>query len=88
LLLGHKIVHDGNLVMRANIKNVSITRDPTDAIKPVKGGARSKKIDGVVAGIMAIGAARLPSKDKGPEPLPEGYISPMMEMLEDEKSTV
>lgn len=84
LLIGHKIAHDGNLVMKANIKNVSVTRDPTDAIKPVKGGARSKKIDGVVAGIMAIGAARLPMKDKGPVIIPSGYRSPMMDEEEDQ----
>ena len=83
ILLGHKIAHDGNLVMRSNIKNVSITRDPTDAIKPVKGGSRTKKIDGVVAAIMGIGAARLPGKDKDIV-LPAGYRSPMMDEIEED----
>lgn len=48
--------HEGSPAMRWMISNVVIDRDPAGNIKPTKGKATGK-IDGVVAGIMAIGAS-------------------------------
>jgi len=55
LVLSGGMAHEGSPVMRWMVGNVVIDRDPAGNIKPTKGKS-SGKIDGVVSGIMAIGA--------------------------------
>jgi phage terminase large subunit-like protein len=59
MVLGRKIVHAGHPVLRWNVDCCSISRDPADCIKPVKPERHksSKRIDGVVAAIMALSRA-------------------------------
>lgn len=52
--LGHLTPKGVNPVMRWMVNNVAVRRDPADNIKPDKANARGR-IDGVVAGIMALG---------------------------------
>jgi len=54
LILREEINHAGNPVLRWMISNVEIKRDPAGNEKPDK-GASKEKIDGPVAGIMALG---------------------------------
>ena len=54
LILGRKIVHDGNAVMRWMVNNVSVDIDPAGNLKPSKKKS-TERIDGVVAEIMALG---------------------------------
>jgi phage terminase large subunit-like protein len=57
--LSRNLVHDGHPVLRWNVDCCSVDSDPTGNIKPVKPqrGKSSKRIDGVVASVMAIGRA-------------------------------
>jgi phage terminase large subunit-like protein len=56
LILARQIAHDGNPVMRWNLGNLAVARDPAANQKPDR--AKSKdKIDGVLGLIMAIGVA-------------------------------
>ncbi len=48
-----RIVHDGNRLMRWNVENVAIKRDDAGRVRPVKPRKQAKKIDGVVASLMA-----------------------------------
>ena len=54
LVTGHKIHHDGDPVLRWMVGNVAAERDRNDNIRPSKSRS-ADKIDGVVAGIMALG---------------------------------
>jgi phage terminase large subunit-like protein len=58
-VLSRKLIHDGHPVLRWNVDCCSVQSDPADNIKPVKPerGKSSKRIDGVVAAVMAIGRA-------------------------------
>jgi phage terminase large subunit-like protein len=58
LLMGAKLHHGGNPVLRWMASNVAITQDPAGNMKPDKQKA-GEKIDGIVAGIMALGRATL-----------------------------
>jgi phage terminase large subunit-like protein len=55
LVLQGKLVHDGNPMMTWMVSNVVCHIDAKDNIYPRKGPRREQKIDGAVAGIMAIG---------------------------------
>lgn len=62
LIKTQSLNYAGNPVLRWQISNTEVFRDSNDNIKPMKGmgkgrnaGRRHKKIDGVVAGIMALG---------------------------------
>lgn len=60
LLLCKKIRHDGNPVLSWMASNVTIRQDPAENIKPIKAdqkGRGKKKIDGIIASIMAISRA-------------------------------
>lgn len=64
LLLGGRLQHGGNPVLRWMASNVAVRQDPAGNMKPDK--ARStERIDGVVAGIMALGRA-IVRPDPGP----------------------
>lgn len=54
--LGHLTPRGPHPVMRWMVSNVAVKRDPADNIKPDKSSATGR-IDGVVAGIMALGRA-------------------------------
>lgn len=58
LMLDKKIAHGGNPVLRWQASNVSVKTDPSGNIKPEKPKhGTSKRIDGIVAKIMALGRA-------------------------------
>jgi phage terminase large subunit-like protein len=60
LLMSGKIRHDHNPVMRWQVSNVAIKTDPAGNIKPVKPEHKdARKVDGVVAAVMAVGRATL-----------------------------
>jgi len=56
LVLGEKLNHFGNPMLRWMASNVTVMRDAADNIKPIKED-RSNKIDGIIAAIMAIACA-------------------------------
>lgn len=56
LLLGGKLRHDGNPVMRWMLANVAVEQDPAGNIKPSKAKS-TERIDGVVALVMALSRA-------------------------------
>lgn len=62
LVMGHALNHGGNPVLRWMASCVSVAQDPAGNIKPVKPDRRksTKRIDGIVAGIMTVGRASLP----------------------------
>jgi len=59
LVLSQRLIHTGHPVLRWNVDCCSITQDANENIKPVKVERQrtSKRIDGVVATIMALDCA-------------------------------
>jgi phage terminase large subunit-like protein len=55
-VLSKKLRHGGNAVLRWMNSNVAIQQDPAGNKKPDKARSRDK-IDGIVAGLMALGRA-------------------------------
>ncbi|MFA4973655.1 MAG: terminase TerL endonuclease subunit [bacterium] len=65
LVLGGKVRHGGNPVLRWNVDNIVVNQDPAGNLKPDK--ARStQRIDGVVALIMALDRATRHAGELGP----------------------
>lgn len=64
LIIGHEIRHGNHPVLTWNVGNVAAQRDAADNIKPSKAKSK-KKIDGVVALIMALGRAMVRPEDTG-----------------------
>ena len=58
LIVSHRLAHNNNPVLRWMADNVMVWHDAAGSIKPDKGKSR-EKIDGIVAGIMALGRAML-----------------------------
>jgi phage terminase large subunit-like protein len=56
LVLGQRLVHGGNAVLRWNADNLVVLQDPAGNIKPAKDKS-TEKIDGCVALIMAVDRA-------------------------------
>ena len=56
LLLGGRVAHSGNPVLRWMASNVSVRQDPAGNLKPDKSKS-TEKIDGIVALCMALGRA-------------------------------
>lgn len=56
LVLSQRLAHDGNPVLRWMADNVIVRQDPAGNLKPDKSKSRNK-IDGIVAGIMALDRA-------------------------------
>ena len=54
LILGEKIIHDGNPVLGWMLSNIALQEDPAGNIKPNKAKS-TEKIDGLVALIMSLG---------------------------------
>jgi phage terminase large subunit-like protein len=66
LVAGGKLLHDGNPLLRWQVSNAVVRRDPAGNIKPDKEKS-SQRIDGLVASIMSVGRASVESaNDKGP----------------------
>jgi phage terminase large subunit-like protein len=59
LVLSRRLVHTGHPILRWNVDCTAVVQDPAGNIKPVKPDRMkgSKRIDGVVAAIMAIDCA-------------------------------
>jgi phage terminase large subunit-like protein len=59
LVLSRRLVHTGHPVLRWNVDCCAVAQDPAGNIKPVKPDRQrgSKRIDGVVAAVMAIDCA-------------------------------
>ena len=64
LTLEQKIAHNGHPVLRWNMDNIFIKRDPAGNIKPDKEKS-TEKIDGTVATIMALDRANRCGNDTG-----------------------
>lgn len=66
LVLSKRLVHTGHPVLRWNVDCCSVQQDPAGNIKPVKPDRQrgSKRIDGVVAAIMAVDCA-MRAEDSG-----------------------
>lgn len=65
LVLGRRLVHSKHPVLRWMLSNVTVRQDPAGNVKPDKEKS-GEKIDGIVAGIMAL--ARNIIGDKTPKP--------------------
>jgi phage terminase large subunit-like protein len=66
LVLSGQFAHDGNEVLRWNVRNVIVQQDPAGNMKPDKSKSR-EKIDGAVASIIAVSlvmAATAPSSNE------------------------
>lgn len=59
LVLSKRLIHTGHPILRWNVDCTTVAQDPAGNIKPVKPNRQkgSKRIDGVVASIMAIDCA-------------------------------
>jgi phage terminase large subunit-like protein len=66
LVVQGRLAHNGNAVLRWNVECCAIQSDPAGNIKPVKPprSASGKRIDGVIALVMALDQAvvRMPAK--------------------------
>lgn len=59
LIRAQRVHHDGNRLLRWNWENVAVKTDDAGRIRPVKPKKAAKRIDGVVASLMAAGRALL-----------------------------
>jgi phage terminase large subunit-like protein len=67
LVKAKRIIHGGHRLLRWNVENVAIRRDDAGRIRPVKPRRATKRIDGVIAAIMAISRLMLlPAPRSGP----------------------
>lgn len=65
LIVSRKLRQDGNQTMRWCVANVAIERDHNENIRPSKKKS-TERIDGVVAAVMAIGAAGAAAEEDSP----------------------
>lgn len=69
LVKARRVLHGGHRLLRWNLENVAVRQDDAGRIRPVKPRKQAKRIDGVVASIMAL--ARLMAM---PQPMaPQDY---------------
>ena len=61
LIVSQKLAHGGNPVTRWMASNVAVAQDPAGNLRPAKDKS-TERIDGIVALIMAVGRAMLPSE--------------------------
>lgn len=66
LILGGKLGHGGNPVLRWMFRNVSVKTDPAGNIKPDKSRS-ADRIDGIVALIMGVGRATVTLEEAPPQ---------------------
>jgi phage terminase large subunit-like protein len=62
---GKRVRHTGHKVLRWNMENVAVRQDDAGRIRPVKPRKKTKRIDGVVAGLMGLSGALLSPDDGG-----------------------
>jgi phage terminase large subunit-like protein len=65
LVKARRVIHGGHRLLRWNVENVAVRQDDAGRIRPVKPRKQAKRIDGVVATLMAL--SRLMAL---PEPAP------------------
>lgn len=54
LVKAKRVIHGGHRLLRWNVENVAVKQDDAGRIRPVKPRKQAKRIDGVVATIMAL----------------------------------
>lgn len=59
LIKARRVTHDGHRLLRWNVENVAIKTDDAGRIRPVKPKKVAKRIDGVVATLMALSRSML-----------------------------
>ena len=66
LVKAKRIIHGGHRLLRWNLENVAVKQDDAGRIRPVKPRKSAKRIDGIVAAIIAISRLMLlpPEKQK------------------------
>lgn len=62
---GKRVRHTGHRLLRWNMENVAVRQDDAGRIRPVKPRKKTKRIDGVVAGLMGLSGALLTPDDGG-----------------------
>ncbi len=67
-----RVVHDGHRLLRWNVENVAIKTDDSGRIRPVKPRRQTRRIDGVVAGLMAL--SRLMVAPDRPQPAADDVL--------------
>jgi phage terminase large subunit-like protein len=70
LIKAGRVQHDGHPLLRWNVSNVAVKRDEAGRIRPVKPkviGQARKRIDGVVAALMALGVLQREAPAAEPE---------------------
>ena len=81
LVKAKRVLHGGHKLLRWNLENVAVKRDDAGRIRPVKPKRATKRIDGVVASIMAISRLMLlPPARRAPRRkariwTPSGFVS-------------
>ena len=68
LVKAKRIIHGGHRLLRWNLENVAIKRDDAGRIRPVKPKKATKRIDGIVASIMAISRLMLMPPERKRKP--------------------
>jgi len=84
LVKAKRILHGGHRLLRWNLENVAVKRDDAGRIRPVKPKRATKRIDGIVAAIMAISRLMLlppdkPKKHKSPVIVTAGGVKTLVE---------
>lgn len=64
LVKAKRIIHGGHRLLRWNLENVAVKTDDAGRIRPVKPKRATKRIDGIVAAIMAVSRIMLMPPDK------------------------
>lgn len=59
-----RVLHGGNRLLRQHVENVKVKRDDAGRLKPVKPSKQTKRIDGLVAALIALSQLiRMPFKE-------------------------
>lgn len=74
LVKAKRVIHGGNRLLRWNLENVAVKKDDAGRIRPVKPKRATKRIDGIVASIMAVSRLmRMPPAQKRQRREPKIY---------------
>ena len=67
LVKAKRVIHGGHRLLRWNLENVAVKRDDAGRIRPVKPQKATKRIDGIVALLIALSRIMvMPPMKKGP----------------------
>ena len=72
LVKAKRVIHGGHRLLRWNVENVAVKTDDAGRVRPVKPKRAAKRIDGVVAAIMALSRLMVM-----PEPKRKSYAAVM-----------